>query len=160
MLSLLSVPEPVVERAAAWFGSLTPATLAEIADWYALDARFKDPFQEVRGLIGIRAIYAHMFEVLEAPQFLIRQRIHQGEQTVLLWDFKFGIRFRNKVIAQSIHGATHLTWAQHGGEWRIQDHRDYWDTAEELYEKWPLFGAVLRFMKRRMATPQEQAQKI
>jgi hypothetical protein len=21
------------------------------------------------------------------------------------------------------------------GEWRIQSHRDYWDAAEELYEK-------------------------
>jgi hypothetical protein len=152
--SHLSVPEAVVERAAAWFGTLTPVSLEHIGDWYGADARFKDPFQEVQGLAAVRAIYAHMFESLVEPQFLIRQCIHQGGQTVLVWDFQFGVRWRSKVIPQTIHGATHLTWAHDGLGWRIQDHRDYWDTAEELYEKWPLLGAVLRFLKRRLATPQ------
>jgi len=28
-------------------------------------------------------------------------------------------------------------------------HRDYWDAAEELYEKLPGIGAFMRFLKRR-----------
>jgi steroid delta-isomerase len=27
-------------------------------------------------------------------------------------------------------------------------HRDYWDAAEELYEKLPLVGALMRWLKR------------
>ncbi|WP_413888997.1 hypothetical protein [Candidatus Aalborgicola defluviihabitans] len=32
---------------------------------------------------------------------------------------------------------------------RILDHRDYWDAAEELYEKLPLLGGLMRWLKRR-----------
>jgi hypothetical protein len=30
-------------------------------------------------------------------------------------------------------------------------HRDYWDAAEELYEKLPLLGSLMRFLKRQAA---------
>ena len=32
---------------------------------------------------------------------------------------------------------------------RITLHRDYWDAAEELYEKLPGVGALMRWLKRR-----------
>jgi hypothetical protein len=32
---------------------------------------------------------------------------------------------------------------------RITVHRDYWDAAEELYEKLPLVGRLMRWLKRR-----------
>jgi steroid Delta-isomerase len=28
-------------------------------------------------------------------------------------------------------------------------HRDYWDAAEELYEKLPVIGALMRWLKKR-----------
>jgi hypothetical protein len=31
-------------------------------------------------------------------------------------------------------------------------HRDYWDAAEELYEKLPVVGSVMRWLKRRANT--------
>jgi hypothetical protein len=31
-------------------------------------------------------------------------------------------------------------------------HRDYWDAAEELYEKLPVVGGLMRLIKRRLAT--------
>ena len=33
---------------------------------------------------------------------------------------------------------------------RVVEHRDYWDAAEQLYEKLPLIGGVLRLLKRSM----------
>jgi len=30
-------------------------------------------------------------------------------------------------------------------------HRDYWDTAEELYAKLPLLGGLMRLLRRRLA---------
>ena len=35
---------------------------------------------------------------------------------------------------------------------RITLHRDYWDAAEELYEKLPLVGGLMRWLKRRANT--------
>jgi hypothetical protein len=34
-------------------------------------------------------------------------------------------------------------------EGRITLHRDYWDAAEELYEKLPLIGSLMRWLKKR-----------
>jgi hypothetical protein len=34
----------------------------------------------------------------------------------------------------------------------IAFHRDYWDAAEELYEKLPAVGSLMRWLKRRANT--------
>jgi hypothetical protein len=47
---------------------------------------------------------------------------------------------------QCVRGSTHLRFAPDG---RITMHRDYWDVAEELYEKLPLIGTLMRWLKRR-----------
>jgi hypothetical protein len=45
-----------------------------------------------------------------------------------------------------IRGGSHLKYATDG---RIALHRDYWDAAEELYEKLPGLGSLMRWLKRR-----------
>jgi hypothetical protein len=47
---------------------------------------------------------------------------------------------------QVIRGGSHLLLAADG---RIAEHRDYWDAAEELYEKLPLIGGLMRWLKAR-----------
>ena len=80
-----------VQRAVDFYEGLTPAALDHLPQLYTENARFKDPFNEVRGV-------------------------------------------------------SHLVLAPDG---RIAEHRDYWDAAEELYEKLPLLGGLMRWLKRR-----------
>ena len=47
-----------------------------------------------------------------------------------------------------MHGATQLTFAPDG---RVNLHRDYWDTAEELYAKLPLIGTLVRWLTRKLS---------
>jgi hypothetical protein len=35
---------------------------------------------------------------------------------------------------------------------KVVIHRDYWDAAEELYEKLPVVGGLMRWLKRRANT--------
>jgi len=134
-----------VQRIVARFESLTAADVARLGEIYTPDARFKDPFNEVRGRAGIERIFAHMFVALDAPRFVIRDVLVQGDQCFLSWDFRFRMR-RWRHDEQCIHGATHLRLAADG---RIAEHRDYWDAAEELYEKLPGVGALMRWLKAR-----------
>jgi ketosteroid isomerase-like protein len=134
-----------VQRVVEAFEGLTPADVDGLGTLYTDDARFKDPFNEVQGLDAIRAIFAHMFVALDGPRFRIRDAIVQGDQCFLNWDFSF--RMRRLVAGEMcIHGATHLRFAADG---RIAWHRDYWDAAEELYEKLPVLGALMRWLRRR-----------
>jgi ketosteroid isomerase-like protein len=134
-----------VARVVTLFESLSPADLARLAEFYARDARFKDPFNEVQGIPAIEQVFAHMFAALDSPRFVVRDIVVEGDQCFLTWDFLF--RFKRLSRAEQIvHGGSHLRFDAQG---RIVLHRDYWDAAEELYEKLPLVGAFMRWLKKR-----------
>ena len=141
------VDDARVARVVNAFEALAPDTLDALCALYASDARFKDPFNDVRGQAALRAVFDHMFQALDAPRFVIRDVVVQGDQCFLTWDFHFRMKRFNR-REQTIHGGTHLRFADDG---RIALHRDYWDAAEELYEKLPLLGGLMRWLKRRAA---------
>lgn len=143
-------PSTALERIVQFFETLSPQSLPQIAQIYTSNAHFKDPFNEVQGLSAIEAIFAHMFATLEAPRFVIQDSVQQGAQCFLTWDFEFRFKKTQPEKTQTIHGASHLLLDAQG---RIHLHRDYWDAAEELYEKLPLLGTAMRWLKRRVATP-------
>lgn len=137
--------DPRVQRIVERFETLQPADVERMADLYTAEARFKDPFNEVQGVAAIQQIFRHMFVALDDPRFVIRDVVVDGEQCFLSWDFLFRMR-RFRQDEQCIRGGTHLRLAADG---RITEHRDYWDAAEELYEKLPAIGSLMRWLKRR-----------
>jgi steroid Delta-isomerase len=134
-----------VARIVELFEALAPDDIARLAEFYADDASFKDPFNEVRGVAAVQRIFAHMFVALDEPRFVVRDIIVQGDQCFLSWDFIFRFK-RFSPASQTVRGASHLVLDAQG---RITLHRDYWDAAEELYEKLPVVGALMRWLKRR-----------
>ncbi len=137
--------DPRVQAAIDFFEQLQPADVAGLGRLYTEQAFFKDPFNQVRSLAGVQQVFAHMFETLEQPRFLVLDALAQGDQCFLSWDFVFQRQAQKETMR--IHGSSHLRFAVDG---RVAYHRDYWDTAEELYEKLPLLGALMRWIKRRL----------
>ena len=127
------------------FESLTPADLPRLHEHYAADAVFKDPFNEVKGIAAIEKVFAHMYVALDEPRFVIRDVIVDGDQCFLTWDFLFRFK-RYSGELQTVRGGSHLRFDSSG---LVCLHRDYWDAAEELYEKLPIVGALMRWLKRR-----------
>jgi len=136
--------DPRTARVVAFFAALQPADLRRLDEVYADDARFKDPFNDVQGVAAIRRIFAHMFETLQSPRFTVLEAVTEGNQCFLTWDFSFSTGGK----AMTLHGASHLRF---GADGRVVLHRDYWDAAEELYEKLPGLGMLMRWLKRRLA---------
>ena len=135
-----------VERLVQFFEQLQPQDLQRLPDLYAPEARFKDPFNEVQGLAEIERIFAHMFVALDSPHFIVTERIVQDNKCFLVWDFRFRFKRFDTVQWQTVRGSTHLVFDAQG---LVTLHRDYWDAAEELYEKLPLVGGLMRWLKRR-----------
>jgi len=134
-----------IDRIVHAFETLSPGAVEALDALYAPDARFKDPFNDVRGLPEIQRIFRHMYVALENPRFLITERIVQGSQCFLTWEFRFCFKRFKPGREQCILGGSHLVLDQAG---RITLHRDYWDAAEELYEKLPVVGSLMRWLKR------------
>jgi ketosteroid isomerase-like protein len=142
----LQTTDARLQRVADFFEALSPADLDHIGVHYTPTAHFKDPFNEVQGLPAIRGVFVHMFEALHEPRFVVTGGFAQGDEAFLTWDFVFRFRRFDVGTPQTVRGATHLLFAPDG---RIAQHRDYWDAAEELYEKLPVVGGLMRWLKRR-----------
>jgi len=142
-------PQQAALRVVAFFETIGPDDVARIRDLYSADAFFKDPFNEVQGVNAITPIFSHMFDALIQPRFVITQKVQQGEHCFVTWDFLFAMRKFEPNTTQTIRGASHLVFRLEEDVWRVAIHRDYWDAAEELYEKLPVVGALMRWLKKR-----------
>jgi ketosteroid isomerase-like protein len=132
-------------RVIDFFQSISADSARTLSQIYTDDVWFKDPFNEVQGLEQVSHIFTHMFEQVDAPRFVVTHSVLQDDQAFLTWDFLFRMR-RFSDDEQCIRGATHVRFASDG---RVAYHRDYWDAAEELYEKLPVVGSLMRWLKTR-----------
>jgi steroid Delta-isomerase len=139
--------DPRLARVVHFFEHLAVADLERLHEVYGDGVRFKDPFNEVQGLPALRRVFDHMFQTLDAPTFRVLTRLCDGDQAFLTWDFS--CRRRGSPGAPlRIHGGSHLVF---GADGRVDLHRDYWDASEELYERLPGLGSLMRWLKRRLA---------
>ncbi len=135
-----------LDRLVQFYEGMSEASVAaDLPGIYAADACFKDPFNDVCGIGPITTIFLHMYEQVDAPRFAVLCTVQQGSDAFLTWEFTFRMR-RFASGTQVIRGATHIRFNEQG---LVALHRDYWDAAEELYEKLPLVGSVMRWLKRR-----------
>ena len=133
-----------LRRLIDFFESLSVTNAKQIEQFYSADAFFKDPFNEVTGTAEIRRLFEHMFAQVDVPRFVVTTHLLQGDQAFIAWDFLFTMK-RFSSAPQIIRGATQLRFDESG---KVNLHRDYWDAAEELYEKLPILGSLMRFLKR------------
>ena len=100
---------------------------------------------EVRRLAEIQEIFRRMYRHLLEPRFRVTERVVGPEAVVLAWNFEFRMRAWRPAVRRQIHGLTLLRFDAAG---KVNYHRDYWDAAEELYEKLPGVGALMRGLRR------------
>lgn len=137
-----------LDRLIDFYQTLTPDAVARFAEFYADDAYFKDPFNEVRGRAAIENVFVHMFRQVREPRFVVSERIEAANGAMLGWEFHYRMNFFARSQPQVMRGVTHLRFAADG---RVNYHRDYWDAAEELYMKLPAIGCVMRGLRRAIA---------
>lgn len=136
---------PALDHLIRSFETLSRDNAVALSDLYRADAYFKDPFNEVRGHGAIASIFKHMFRQVNGPRFEIRQSILEGNDAFIVWNFYF--RMKNKEGPElCIHGSSHLRFTP---DHEVEFHRDYWDSAEELYEKIPGLGWLIRLLRRK-----------
>ncbi|MGT2457494.1 nuclear transport factor 2 family protein [Cupriavidus basilensis] len=143
-----SAPPTPLDALLHWYETLSPSSLGDIARFYSEDARFKDPFNDVRGREAIRRIFAHMFVAADNPRFVIAEKIGQAgaAQAFVVWNFHFMLKGK----PYQVHGSSHLRFDESGC---VTFHRDYWDAAEELWQQLPVLGPIVAWLRRRFATP-------
>ncbi len=127
-----------------WYATLTPESVRRVAEFYGPGAHFRDPFNDVRGTSAIERIFDHMFDVTDNPRFIIKDRMLQDNQGFATWIFEFDLRGKH----YTVEGSSHIWFGPDG---LVTNHRDYWDAAEELFEKLPVLGKLVRHLRKRFS---------
>ena len=134
------------EDIAHYFENITPESVEQIKNLYAPTARFKDPFNDVKGPAEIERIFQHMYVSLEQPRFVIVDQIVDGAQAFLTWEFRFKFRRFDTQTEQVVLGSSHLVLDAQG---LICLHRDYWVAAAERHEMLLVVETAMRGLEGR-----------
>ncbi len=130
----------------AFLENLKPEDLARFDEIFADEARFRDPFNDVRGVARICRVFEKMFEDLADHRFKVLDHASGGNRAYLEWQFRFTLKGRSE--AWLIEGVSVVDFDENG---KVLAHIDHYDAAGQIYEKFPLIGAVLRMLRRRLA---------
>lgn len=136
-----------LERYCEFFGNLEPADLDRLDVVFVENARFKDPFNEVRGIGGIRAVFEHMYANCSMARFEVMESVGEGAVGYIRWRFHFQLK-RDQSPRIPVEGVSRVSFAEDG---RVREHIDYWDAAGELYTQFPVLGGLMRWLRKRLS---------
>jgi len=135
-------PDEAARRYAAFYETLTLASLDCLEAFCAPDVRFRDPFNNVTGIAAYRAVLKKMFRDVTAPRFVVHDRALSGAVCYLRWTFIFEARRRRHRIV----GMSEIRFDKNG---RATHHFDYWDPSA-VYAMVPLLRGLLAWLRRRL----------
>lgn len=132
---------------ARFWENLAEADLGRLDAVLAPDVRFRDPFNDVRGLDRVRAVFAKMFRLLQDVRIEVTDCAVSSDKPVCYMRWVFSYRLRRWPRAWRLEGVTEVHFDERG---MVAAHLDHWDAASQVYEKMPAVGFLLRRLRRRL----------
>ena len=117
----------------------------QYAEFFDGASTFEDPFQKVKGLDAIYKVFEHMYKTLYNPKFFVEEIVAEGNVAYLRWRFIY--QRSEGANEESFIGVSRVLFNADG---KVASHIDYWDAAHNVYEKIPLLGFILRFIKSKL----------
>jgi len=106
---------------------------------------FEDPFQRVVGVEKIYQVFENMYTTLHNPKFIVEEIIEKENIAYIKWQFFYAMSPGAK--QEHFTGISRVAFSEDA---KVISHTDYWDAASNVYEKIPLLGVILRFIKRKI----------
>lgn len=104
--------------------------------------RFQDPFNDLTGAESFKKLMWKTIEDVKDPKFKVLNQIWQGDILFLRWRFSGQVKLIGNM---DIIGMSELSFNDQG---LLDHHIDYWDPAHHVYEKLPVLGGLIRFIRR------------
>lgn len=146
-------PPEIITRYADAFAALSPDNMDDLLATVSPDVRFVDPFNDVTGHDGFRAIFTHMFETCEEPRFHIIDIASSASPSTGPSDGPAGDRraYLRWRMSGRVRGWPHtelnlqgMSEVHVGEDGLICLHIDHWDSASQLLARLPVIGAMIR----------------
>ena len=106
---------------------------------------FEDPFHRIVGLKHFKRYCAGMYANTRFCHFDFSDEWVSAGNAMLTWKMTYAHSRLNKGEPITVHGATQIQFAE-----KIVYHRDYFDSAQLIFDHLPLVGRMLRMVKQRL----------
>jgi len=136
------VDQGALQRYIDYWHWLTPESVRALGRVAVPGFSFRDPFNQLVGLGAVEAMLHDMFARLTDPKFEVVDAAISGDTAYLKWIFT--------AKGWRLEGMSEVQFNADGLALR---HVDHWDAAAQVYERLPVIGWVLRFLRRRLGHP-------
>jgi limonene-1,2-epoxide hydrolase len=131
------------------FDHLDKDHLNVVEEFYDQDATFQDPVHKIKGTLAIRKYYEGLYKNVESIRFEYKNTSEVNDLVTLEWRMYLKAPTLNSGQEVTVDGVSLITFG--GKEGKVILHRDYFDMGEFIYERVPVLGSVIRFIKNKMA---------
>lgn len=139
----------VLEKYKNLFENLTPQSVeVDFPQIFDSNIYFKDPFNAVRGLSAVQAVFQQMFNTLHEPYFHVLHVAGADNSGYLEWVLYFKLKSNTVAETQQIKGVSRILI---NDKQQVCSHIDYWDSGEFVYRKIPVLSSVIRFINKKIA---------
>ena len=119
---------------------LDAENLDELQHHVTRDVYFEDPFYSVHGVGKMQEVFSVLFNQVEDIEFTIVDYVASERAVYFSWTL-LGILNGKEWF---VKGVTHLIFNR---EDKVVRHVEYWDAATQFYERLPLIGLIIRYIK-------------
>lgn len=127
---------------------LSPQTIGRLDELAAPGMHFRDPFNDTHGVEATKRVLARIFREVDDPRYLVTHAALDGDTCFLRWKFTCRPRLSGRGHPWIVDGITEVRFNDQG---KVVEHVDYWDAGHYVYERLPLFGYLVRFIRKRMS---------
>ena len=137
-----------LDRAKEIFNRVDKDHMFLIQEFYDRNATFQDPIQKVKGVDAIEAYYARLYKNVESIHFEYKNTSEVDNFVTLEWKMHLRSPSLNSGSEITLDGVSLITFG--GEQGKVIAHRDYFDMDEFIYDRIPLLGSALAFIKNKM----------
>lgn len=139
---------PTVEE---FFNGLNKNTMELVDQFYAENIHFLDPVVDLRGRSAMRKYYENLYRNVESIRFdfsgSLSQQGPNGPEQVAFWTMVLRAKSLDGGREVRVIGNSHFRFDPQTGQ--AVYHRDYFDMGEFIYERIPVLGRLIRYIKGR-----------
>lgn len=142
--------DPALDKFCAFFNKLDKTYTEKLDEIYTDAVIFIDPLHRIEGRAPLEAYFGTLYENVTSCGFTFHDTQRQGDTAFVTWTMQLIHPRLDGGRMVTVEGCSRLAFAD-DETGRVKYHRDYFDAGAMLYERLPVMGPAVRWVKRQLA---------
>jgi limonene-1,2-epoxide hydrolase len=142
--------DPSLANFCAFFNKLDKTCTQKLDEIYTADVIFTDPLHRIEGREALEAYFGTLYENVTSCGFSFHDSQRQGDTAFVTWTMRLVHPRLDSGRTVTVEGCSRLDFANDGSG-RVRYHRDYFDVGAMLYERLPVMGTAVKWIKKQLA---------